>query len=100
LLICGLPEVNVNDLKANCKFAHSYNFEHHIIKMFFRVLAGLTLEEKANFLIFLTGSSQEPIGDFAALAEMGRLVKIAAGGNPRRDKLPHAHACWNQLDLP
>jgi hypothetical protein len=35
LLICGLPEVNVNDLKMNCKFIHLYNFEHQIIQKFF-----------------------------------------------------------------
>jgi hypothetical protein len=69
-------------------------------------LAGLTFEEKAKFLIFLifliflTGSSQVLIGGFGALAEMGRPVKIAAGGDPRKGELPRAHTCWNQLDLP
>jgi hypothetical protein len=31
---------------------------------------------------------------------MGRPVKIAAGGDPRRGELPRAHTCSNQLDLP
>jgi hypothetical protein len=59
----------------------------------------LTAEEKAKFLIFLSGSLQVPVGDFVALAEMGRPVEIAAGGDPRRGELPRAHTCWNQLDL-
>jgi E3 ubiquitin-protein ligase HUWE1 len=100
LLICGLPEVDVADLRANCRFIHPFHIEHPVVQMFFNVLDRMTAEEKAKFLIFLTGSSQVPFGGFAALADLGRPVKIAAGGDPRRGELPRAHTCWNQLDLP
>jgi hypothetical protein len=100
LLICGLPEIDVVDLLQNCRFIFPYNAGHPTVQIFFNVLARMTAEEKAKFLIFLTGSSQVPVGGFAALAEMGRPVRIAAGGDPRRGELPRAHTCWNQLDLP
>jgi hypothetical protein len=100
LLICGLPEVDVEDLRSNCRYVHPFHANHAVIQMFFRVLEGMTAELKAKFLIFLTGSSQVPVGGFAALTDLGRPVKIAAGGDPRRGELPRAHTCWNQLDLP
>jgi E3 ubiquitin-protein ligase HUWE1 len=100
LLICGLPEVKVDDLRAHCRFIHPFHAEHPVVRMFFNVLQSLTPEDKGKFLIFLTGSSQVPVGGFAALADIGRPVKLASGGEPRRGELPRAHTCWNQLDLP
>jgi hypothetical protein len=100
LLICGLPDLDVVDFHAHCEYVFPYHGSHPVVEMFFTVLLRMTQEERAKFLIFLTGSSQVPAGGFAAFAAMGRPVRIAAGGDPRRGDLPRAHTCWNQLDLP
>jgi hypothetical protein len=69
-----------------------------VVKRFFSVLTDVSVEEKPNFLIFLTGSSALPVGGFGRLMEIGRPIRIAPGGDPAR--LPQAHTCINQLDLP
>ena len=55
-------------------------------------------DDIVRLLQFVTGSSQVPAGGFATLAEQGRPFTIAPGGAP--DRLPAAHVCANQLDLP
>jgi E3 ubiquitin-protein ligase HUWE1 len=98
LLICGVPEIDVDDFRANCHFARPYNQGHEVIARFFNVLVEFSPEDRAKFLMFLTGSSQVPFGGFKALEEVGRPIRIAPGGDPER--LPQAHTCVNQLDLP
>jgi E3 ubiquitin-protein ligase HUWE1 len=98
LLICGVPEIDVRDFRVNCHFIQPYSENHPVIVRFFRVFQEFTVEERARFLLFLTGSSQVPFGGFRTLEDMQRPIKIAPGGTPER--LPAAHTCVNQLDLP
>jgi E3 ubiquitin-protein ligase HUWE1 len=98
LLICGVPEVDIGDLIGSCEFIFPLTREHPVIRLFEAVIRSFSTEEKAKLLMFLTGSSQVPVGGFQSLREMGIGLKIAAGGS--RDRLPVAHTCVNQLDLP
>jgi E3 ubiquitin-protein ligase HUWE1 len=98
LLICGVPEIDIDDLLRNCEFVYPLDEEHHVVKLFSSVVRKFNSEEKAKLLLFLTGSSQVPVGGFQALGDMGMPVKLAAGGG--NDRLPVAHTCNNQLDLP
>jgi E3 ubiquitin-protein ligase HUWE1 len=98
LLICGVPEIDVNDLEQNCQFLGLYNAGHPVIQRFFNVVKQFSSEELAKLLLFMTGSSQVPVGGFKAFRESGRGILIASGGG--RDRFPVAHTCMNQLDLP
>lgn len=98
LLICGVPEIDIEDLRRNTRYEHPYNNNHPIIKMFFNVLKRVDSEFKAKFLLFLTGSSKIPVGGFSLLLHQGRPITISPGGDP--DRLPCAHTCSNTLDLP
>jgi E3 ubiquitin-protein ligase HUWE1 len=98
LLICGVPEIDVGDLRENCHFIRPYAPRHPVVERFFAVFQSFTVEERARFLLFLTGSSQVPVGGFRSLEDIGRPIRIAPGGGPTR--LPAAHTCMNQLDLP
>jgi E3 ubiquitin-protein ligase HUWE1 len=98
LLICGVPEIDVDDLRVNSQFIRPYSNAHPVVARLFEVLREFDEEQRAKFLMFLTGSSQVPFGGFRALVEMGKPITIAPGGEGRR--LPQAHTCMNQLDLP
>ena len=54
-----------------------------------------------KFLQFVTGSSKVPLQGFAALEGMNGPQKFQIHRDDRStDRLPSAHTCFNQLDLP
>jgi hypothetical protein len=57
LLICGLPDVDLEDLAVNTDY-HQYKENDEIIHWFWEVLHGFTREERAMFLQFVTGTSK------------------------------------------
>ena len=60
-----------------------------------------TNEERAEFLQFVTGSSKVPLEGFKALPGMGGVQKFQIHKSfTETNRLPTAHTCMNQLDLP
>ena len=57
LLICGLPDVNVDELQANTDY-HQYRATDDMIKWFWNSLRNFNREERAAFLQFVTGTSK------------------------------------------
>jgi E3 ubiquitin-protein ligase HUWE1 len=57
LLICGLPDVDIEDLRLNTEY-HQYRPSDQIICFFWDCLRSFNREEKAAFLQFVTGSSK------------------------------------------
>ena len=101
LLVSGYPNYEISDLKANTLY-NSYNINSKQIIWFWEVMESLNEIEKANFLQFVTGCSQVPVGGFATLNGMSGLRKFSISkvhSNPKYS-LPEAHTCYNQLDLP
>nr|CCA14299.1 HECT E3 ubiquitin ligase putative [Albugo laibachii Nc14] len=100
LLISGMPDIDIDDLRANTDYAN-YKPTDSVIRWFWSVLYSFTHEERALFLQFVTGTSKVPLEGFKALEGMRGTQKFnihKAFGNP--DALPSAHTCFNQLDLP
>ncbi|KAF8060412.1 hypothetical protein N665_1217s0015 [Sinapis alba] len=100
LLISGLPEIDFDDLKANTEYT-SYAAGSPVIRWFWEVVKDFSKEDMARFLQFVTGTSKVPLEGFKALQGISgpqRLQIHKAYGGPER--LPSAHTCFNQLDLP
>ncbi|KAF8094776.1 hypothetical protein N665_0353s0007 [Sinapis alba] len=100
LLISGLPEIDFDDLKANTEYT-SYAAGSPVIHWFWEVVKAFSKEDMARFLQFVTGTSKVPLEGFKALQGISgpqRLQIHKAYGGPER--LPSAHTCFNQLDLP
>ena len=57
LLICGLPDYDMQELRVNTEY-HQYRETDEIIGWLWTVLCSLTVEEKAMFLQFVTGTSK------------------------------------------
>lgn len=98
LLICGIPEIDINDLKQNTIFCYPYKIDHPVIIMFFNVISKWKHDDLAKLLLFFTGSSQMPVNGFKDYKEKGNPITIS----PISDKksLCRAHTCFNTLDLP
>jgi hypothetical protein len=101
LLISGLPDIDVDDWKNNTEYHNAYTVASPQIQWFWRCVRAMTLEERAKLIQFVTGTSKVPLEGFAHLqGSNGRQrfqIHRDCGGKHR---LPSAHTCFNQLDLP
>ena len=101
LIISGMPTINLTDWKNNTIY-ENYNEESTIIKYFWEIIESFDNDERAEFLQFVTGSSKVPLEGFCALQGIGGInkFKISKVFDKNFDRLPTAHTCTNQLDLP
>ena len=101
LVISGMPTINIQDWKNNTIY-ENYNEESNVIKYFWEIIESFDNDERAEFLQFVTGSSKVPLEGFCALQGIGGInkFKITKVFDKNFDRLPTAHTCTNQLDLP
>nr|XP_039271692.1 E3 ubiquitin-protein ligase HUWE1-like isoform X2 [Styela clava] len=100
LLISGLPTVDIEDLRNNTEY-HKYETSSLQIQWFWRALRSFDQAERAKFLQFVTGTSKVPLQGFAHLEGMTGAQKFQIHRDSRStSRLPSAHTCFNQLDLP
>ncbi|XP_078678082.1 E3 ubiquitin-protein ligase HUWE1-like isoform X6 [Branchiostoma floridae x Branchiostoma belcheri] len=100
LLISGLPNIDLDDLKANSEY-HKYQSNSLQIQWFWRALRSYDQADRAKFLQFVTGTSKVPLQGFSHLEGMNGTQKFQIHRDDRStDRLPSAHTCFNQLDLP
>ncbi|KAL8872238.1 MAG: hypothetical protein Q9174_002099 [Haloplaca sp. 1 TL-2023] len=100
LLISGLPDINIDDWKAQTEY-HNYSASSSQIQWFWRAVRSFDKEERAKLLQFVTGTAKVPLNGFAQLEGMNGVSKFNIHrdyGN--KDRLPSSHTCFNQLDLP
>ena len=99
MLISGLPSIDLEDLKRNTDYVH-YTSESDQIKWFWAALDKFSGDELAWFLQFVTGSTQVPLEGFKGLAGMHGPQRFSIHRIRGEERLPTAHTCFNQLDLP
>ena len=93
-------KVDLGDLRANTEY-NGYSPSSPSVVWFWQVVEELDKQELALLLQFVTGTSKVPLGGFRALQGISgpqRFQIQRAYGPP--DRLPSAHTCFNQLDLP
>ncbi|KDD73730.1 HECT-domain ubiquitin-transferase, partial [Helicosporidium sp. ATCC 50920] len=99
LLISGLPDIDVADLRANTEY-HGHAPSSPTVRWFWETVAAMGKQDQALLVQFVTGTSKVPLEGFAALQGVHGPQKFqihkAYGGAAR---LPSAHTCFNQLDL-
>jgi len=103
LLISGLPNIDVLDLKWNTVLV-GYDKASESIMWFWNVLNEMDQQDLALFVQYVTGTSKVPVGGFKCLQGMNgpqkfqihKMTPKLSGSSP----LPQSHTCFNQLDLP
>ncbi len=66
LLISGLPEIDVDDLRANTEYT-GYTPAARQIQWFWELVSALSKEDLALLVQFVTGTSKVPLEGFKAL---------------------------------
>jgi len=99
LLISGLPEIDIDDLKRNTEY-QGYVETSPVVRWFWKCISEMTQEQKAWFLQFVTGTSQVPLEGFKGLMGMRGPQKFSIHRAFGEERLPTAHTCFNQLDIP
>lgn len=66
LMISGLPEIDVEDMKANC-ITQNFAPGSRVIHWFWEVISELENQDLALLVQFITGTSKVPLGGFKNL---------------------------------
>ncbi|KAM0790628.1 hypothetical protein ACM66B_004490 [Microbotryomycetes sp. NB124-2] len=98
LLISGLPEIDVDEWRANTDL-HNFTPSDPTVQHFWRAVRSFSQEERAKLLQFVSGSSRVPLEGFAQLQGMSGVTKFSIHNAGNKNGLPTAHTCFNQLDL-
>lgn len=108
LLISGLPEIDIGDLRANTEYA-GYSAASRVVQWFWEVVGDLDKEDLALLVQFVTGTSKVPLDGFKALQVRRRgalAVCISSQGTiwvaaVPAEAQPHVmHMHWASLDNP
>lgn len=99
LLLNGLPDINVEDWRANTEL-HQFQQSDSTVTWFWRAVRTFDQEERAKLLQFATGSSRVPLEGFGALQGAQGATKFSLVNAHTKNVLPSAHTCFNQIDLP
>ncbi|KAJ2827206.1 E3 ubiquitin-protein ligase tom1, partial [Coemansia erecta] len=101
LLISGMPDIDVDDWRNSTEYHGGYNSSSAQIQWFWRAVRSFDQEERAKLLQFVTGTSKVPLEGFAHLQGNQGVQKFQIHkGFASPTRLPTAHTCFNQLDLP
>jgi len=99
LLISGLPDIDVDEWKNNTELV-GYSSSDPMIQWWWRAVRSFDQTEKAKLLQFITGTSKVPLEGFAHLQAVNGTQRFNIHKAYGEDRLPAAHTCFNQLDLP
>lgn len=101
LLISGLQQVDIDDLRENTQY-QGYTASSKPVLLFWEALREFDNSERAEFIQFVTGSSKVPVEGFKGLRGQSGIQKftIAKVNSEDQNRLPQSHTCVNQLDLP
>ncbi|KAJ3855492.1 hypothetical protein EV368DRAFT_72228 [Lentinula lateritia] len=100
LLISGTPDIDVDEWWAATEY-NGYTSSDPNIVWWWRALKSFNRDERAKVLSFATGTSRVPLNGFVDLQGVQGVQKFSIHrAYGESDRLPQAHTCFNQIDLP
>lgn len=99
LLISGLPDIDVDEWKNHTEL-QGYQNSDPVIQWWWRAVRSFDQTEKAKLLQFITGTSKVPLEGFGHLQGVNGTQRFSIHRAFGENRLPAAHTCFNQLDLP
>lgn len=101
LLLCGVPQLDLEEWRRHTLYRSGYSESHSAIQMFWGIIEAWNDDFRARLLRFVTGTSAVPPGGFACLQgsegiQPFSVVKVRWDD----ERLPQAATCFNQLMLP
>lgn len=91
LLISGLPDIDIDDLRSNTEYS-GYSSGSPVIQWFWEAVRAMSKEELARMIQFCTGTSKVPLDGFKALQGISGPQKFQIHKSyGSDDRLPAAH---------
>lgn len=102
LLVCGEQHIDVGDLRSHCKYEDGYSGKEPQVAWFWRAVESMDEPQRRALLQFWSGSDGMPAEGFGSLEPAFHLVSVDRMYDraDRTARLPAAHTCFRQLDLP
>jgi len=105
LILCGLPEISIDDWQLNTNYDGLFETSkenHKVVQWFWEVVRDeFDQEMRARLLQFATATSSIPLGGFACLLDFhGDICNFTVRGVDAHDDLPRASTCFNRIYLP
>jgi len=104
LMMCGLPNIDMDDWKKHTKYAGLFPMEGDCrqCRWFWDVVSDFDHEMRARLLQFVTATSGVPAGGFGLLQGNDGNIRYFTllGISSETAAYPRAHTCFNRLDLP
>jgi E3 ubiquitin-protein ligase HUWE1 len=102
LLVCGEQHIDIGDLRTHCKYEDGYTGKEPQISWFWQAVDSMDEAQRRALLQFWSGSDGMPAEGFGSLEPAFHLVSVDRmyDRNDRTARLPAAHTCFRQLDLP
>mmetsp|Transcript_19064 Transcript_19064/g.52535 ORF Transcript_19064/g.52535 Transcript_19064/m.52535 type:complete len:206 (+) Transcript_19064:1204-1821(+) len=92
--------IDLEDLRANCKYSGGYTDEHPSIMLFWEVVNTFDPAERESLLLFATSCSRPPLLGFRDLNPPFCIQKTSHPPEEADSRLPTASTCMNLLKLP
>lgn len=102
MLVCGEQHIDMADLRQHCKYEDGYTGKEPQIAWFWQAVDSMDEAQRRALLQFWSGSDGMPAEGFGSLEPSFHLVSVDRmyDRNDRTARLPAAHTCFRQLDLP
>ena len=103
LLLCGLPNIDIDDWMDNTVYTGLCASEQDpVCQWFWEAISEMEEEKKARLLQFVTGTSGVPPQGFSALQGNQGDIRLFTihGVTLESSYYPRAHTCFNRIDLP
>ena len=100
LMLNGCEHIDVQEWRAETVYV-GYAAGDEVIGWFWDLVVSLTEKERAQLLLFATGTTGVPAGGFSQLRGLGgACTRFTITRKDAPDALPSASTCFNQLKLP
>uniref|UniRef100_A0A6U3VGG6 HECT-type E3 ubiquitin transferase n=1 Tax=Ditylum brightwellii TaxID=49249 RepID=A0A6U3VGG6_9STRA len=106
LLMCGMPEIDLDDWEANTVYSGLFQDnggDDPVCRWFWEVVReNFDQETRARLLQFVTGTAGVPSRGFSVLqGNDGNIRKFSIHGvDASQYPFPRSHTCFNRIDLP
>ncbi len=96
LLLCGSPEIDVDEWRSNTEYEGGFTEDDEIMKSFWEMVEDMGQVQRSKLLQFVTGTTCVPLDGFEGLHPPFTICFVRSPS----DFLPVAHTCLNRLDIP
>jgi len=98
-MLCGTRTLDADDWKESTVYERC-NASTDVVQFFWEIVEESTEQERTDLLQFCTGSTRVPVEGFQSLQGSDGPRRFCVQLVDDVTRLPHAHTCFNRLDLP